>query len=744
MSFLTLKDIGKIYVSDSNVVVGIRSVNLSFDKGEFVAITGKSGSGKSTLLNILSGMDSYEEGELYIEDNPTSHYIESDWEEYRQQYISFIFQNYNIIDSFTVLENVELSLMHIVDKRERRKKALELIDKVGLSSHINHKGSKLSGGQKQRTVIARALAKDSPIILADEPTGNLDSATSKEIINLLHEISKDKLLIIVTHNFEEVENVATRHIRVHDGGIEFDHSIKQSVSSNTKNISNICSVNKKQNLENGFNLGFSIFKSKPKLSIFLSLLLLIGTIGIFLITSLCGRGFSIFNKNYMFNPIEGRVVLSKSDGSVFTDEELSNIVEKYNAANYLHYDILLDENRANTSYYFNGNSWRVLGNLEYNYNKNYGNKIIGSYPINKNEVFLYLPIHTQPEFGKNEIVIDKIIINNLEYKISGIKYYYDNTLYPQAIFTKEGYDYVTASYFLVYGNVSIDVTSFENNKSYNLNKNTFISSFEIEENKIYIDDISFLDYIDSPNTSISISSRYVEYNYHIYKEREYVFETTLNSTNIQKENPNIIDKNTYFPKDATILIHPDIILDMAKEALETTYSQASIFFDNFYDAEAAVKSLKDDGYTAIIANTTYQFNAEDAILNVLANLAILFVWFMAILFIAFFVNLCSFRSLNAFKEDIAIMRSMGIPTKVITIGVYTRMMISLIPSFIIMFSLSSLIFMTPSLNSYLTYLHFKEYLLIIIGMILLTLRVTHKQIHKLFNETVKKSLKGGN
>lgn len=744
MSFLTLKDIGKIYVSDSNVVVGIRSVNLSFDKGEFVAITGKSGSGKSTLLNILSGMDSYEEGELYIEDNPTSHYIESDWEEYRQQYISFIFQNYNIIDSFTVLENVELSLMHIVDKRERRKKALELIDKVGLSSHINHKGSKLSGGQKQRTVIARALAKDSPIILADEPTGNLDSATSKEIINLLHEISKDKLLIVVTHNFEEVENVATRHIRIHDGGIEFDHSIKQSDSSNTKNIPNICSVNKKQNLENGFNLGFSIFKSKPKLSIFLSLLLLIGTIGIFLITSLCGRGFSIFNKNYMFNPIEGRVVLSKSDGSVFTDEELNNIVDKYNAASYLHYDILLDENRANTSYYFNSNSWRVLGNLEYNYNKNYGNKIIGSYPINKNEVFLYLPIHTQPEFGKNEILIDKIIINNLEYKISGIKYYYDNTLYPQAIFTKEGYDYVTASYFLVYGNISIDVTSFENNKSYNLNKNTFISSFEIEENKIYIDDISFLDYIDSPNTSISISSRYVEYNYHIYKEREYVFETTLNSTNIQKENPNIIDKNTYFPKDATILIHPDIILDMAKEALETTYSQASIFFDNFNDAEAAVKSLKDDGYTAILSNTTYQLNAEDAILNVIANIAILFVWFMAILFLAFFINLCSFRSLNAFREDIAIMRSMGIPTKVITIGVYTRMMISLIPSFIIMFSLSSLIFMTPSLNSYLTYLHFKEYLLIIIGMIVLTLRVTHKQIHKLFNETVKKSLKGGN
>ena len=250
-NILEIKNLDLFFRGEEQDYQALYSVNLSFDKGEFVAITGKSGSGKSTLLNILSGMDSYEEGELYIENNPTSHFIESDWEEYRQQYISFIFQNYNIIDSFTVLENVELSLMHIVDKKERRKKALELIDKVGLSSHINHKGSKLSGGQKQRTVIARALAKDSPIILADEPTGNLDSATSKEIINLLHEISKDKLLIIVTHNFEEVENVATRHIRVHDGGIEFDHSIKQSVSSNTKNTSNICSVNKKQNLLKG-------------------------------------------------------------------------------------------------------------------------------------------------------------------------------------------------------------------------------------------------------------------------------------------------------------------------------------------------------------------------------------------------------------------------------------------------------------------------------------------------------------
>ena len=202
MAFLTLRGIGKIYVSEGNVTVGIRGVDLSFERGEFVAITGRSGSGKSTLLNVISGMDTYEEGELLIEGQPTSHYRQPDWEKYREKYISFVFQDYNIIDSYTVLENVELALMHIPDRRERRRRAIELLERVGMKGHLRHKGSKLSGGQKQRTVIARALAKDSPIILADEPTGNLDAATSREIVELLREVSRDKLLIVVTHNFE--------------------------------------------------------------------------------------------------------------------------------------------------------------------------------------------------------------------------------------------------------------------------------------------------------------------------------------------------------------------------------------------------------------------------------------------------------------------------------------------------------------------------------------------------------------
>ena len=289
MPLIELKGIGKIYVSESNVSVGIRGVDLSFDRGEFVAVTGKSGSGKSTLLNVISGMDTYEEGELYIEGEPTSHYLQSDWEEYREKYISFIFQDYNIIESFTVLQNVELALMHIEDRKERRARALELLDRVGLTSHLKQKGSRLSGGQKQRTVIARALAKDSPIILADEPTGNLDSATSKEIIALLREVSKDKLLIVVTHNFEEVEECATRHIRIFDGAVESDSVIYRvapvAYETGEKVKRPDPKRERKRELENGFSLGKAIFWAKPKLTLFLCLLMIVGTLGIFLNTA---------------------------------------------------------------------------------------------------------------------------------------------------------------------------------------------------------------------------------------------------------------------------------------------------------------------------------------------------------------------------------------------------------------------------------------------------------------------------
>ena len=239
MCFLKLKDIAKIYTTDGAVAVGIRGVNLEFDIGEIVAIVGQSGSGKTSLLNVIGGIDMYEEGEMYIEDNPTSHYTNEEWEQYREEYISMIFQEYNIIDSFTALENVELVLLDEENSAKRKDKALELLERVGMKKYAKHKGSQLSGGQKQRVAIARALAKDSPIILADEPTGNLDEENSRQIINLLTEVSKDKLLIIVTHNKEQVDEYISREIRIFNGVVEFERKEKNDID-----------INKEDNIEN--------------------------------------------------------------------------------------------------------------------------------------------------------------------------------------------------------------------------------------------------------------------------------------------------------------------------------------------------------------------------------------------------------------------------------------------------------------------------------------------------------------
>ena len=225
---LKLVNVSKFYYSKGIVSSGISKVNLELNLGEFVAITGESGSGKSTLLNVMSGLDSYEEGEMYINGSETSHYTEKDFEDYRRKYISNIFQSFNLVNSYTVYQNVELVLLlNGYKKKDVKKKILDIIDQVGLTKFKNTKVSKLSGGQKQRVAIARAMVKDTPIIVADEPTGNLDSKSAIEVVEILKKVAKNKLVIVVTHNIEQIENLATKIIKMHDGRIVEINEIKK-------------------------------------------------------------------------------------------------------------------------------------------------------------------------------------------------------------------------------------------------------------------------------------------------------------------------------------------------------------------------------------------------------------------------------------------------------------------------------------------------------------------------------------
>lgn len=323
MSMIRLENVSKFYKSAETVSVGMKKINLDLSLGEFVAVTGESGSGKSTLLNVISGLDGYEDGELYLFGEETSHYTISDWEKYRGNYVGFVFQNYNIIDSFTVLQNVLLALeVQGYDPKKRRQRALELIDKVGLLEHKNQKASKLSGGEKQRAVIARALAKDCPIIVADEPTGNLDSASGAKVMELLHEISVGKLVVVVTHDYEQVKDYATRKIKMHDGEIVEDKKIKKTETYEEKNTI----TRKSMRFLTLLRFTMRSLFSTPKRLIFLimmQMLMMIAFTFIFSFRVSVIRDTEVTQSVRFPNVPETRILVERKDGLDFTSDDIA-------------------------------------------------------------------------------------------------------------------------------------------------------------------------------------------------------------------------------------------------------------------------------------------------------------------------------------------------------------------------------------------------------------------------------------
>ena len=220
---LELINIKKDYETGDTKVAALKGINLRFRDCEFVSILGQSGCGKTTMLNIIGGLDKYTSGDLRINGVSTKDYKDRDWDAYRNNSIGFVFQSYNLIPHQTVLSNVELALtLSGVSKAERRKRAVEALEKVGLGEQIHKKPNQMSGGQMQRVAIARALVNNPDILLADEPTGALDTETSVQIMELLKEISKDRLIIMVTHNPELAMKYSTRIVRLLDGTIVDD------------------------------------------------------------------------------------------------------------------------------------------------------------------------------------------------------------------------------------------------------------------------------------------------------------------------------------------------------------------------------------------------------------------------------------------------------------------------------------------------------------------------------------------
>lgn len=342
---IQLKNVSKFYYSKGMIASGFSRVNLSFDSGEFVVITGESGSGKTTLLNVISGLDSYEEGELYIEGKETSHYLASDFEEYRKKYIGNIFQNFNLVSSYTVYQNVELILrINGYTKKEIKEKVPAIISRVGLSRYASIKVSKLSGGQKQRVSIARALAKDTAIVVADEPTGNLDSKSAEGIVQLLSEISKDKLVIVVTHNYDQFAPYATRRIKMHDGKVVEDEQLQKSHVIQRQEKKKITAGNLSvcSKIRLGLRNSFNIF---PKfillLIVFLFVVLAVSAEYTTLKNSEAEAAKLGYN-DYFNNYSEERVILKREDGRAFKEADYESLKTANNIKSVVKEDVLLD------------------------------------------------------------------------------------------------------------------------------------------------------------------------------------------------------------------------------------------------------------------------------------------------------------------------------------------------------------------------------------------------------------------
>lgn len=636
---LKLVNVGKIYSQEGNISVGIRKVNLELNVGEFVAITGESGSGKTTLLNVISGIDTYEEGEMFVNGEETSYFSTEEQEEYRNKYVGFIFQNYNIIDSYTVKDNIEASLIFNGYPKEKIKdRVKELIKEVGLTKRTNTRCSKLSGGEKQRVVIARALAKDPLIIACDEPTGNLDSESSKQVMRLLHEISKDKLVVVVTHDFSEVEEYATRLIRVYDSEIKEDRILKET-KSNDEAINNITYKKIKRYRLIPFSLK-DLFSS-PKRFIFnlivFFVMSLIVVLSVGLYRNVTDDSIEITEPAFT-NQDSRRIIINKKDKSLFTSEEINKIKNMNDVDFIIENDFVIDET---ISYYFVGSDY-YFGYSSFIMNADYLNEselAYGRLPNNDNEIVITTTKAEVSESGYSslESIIGKTIqasssYSNQEYTIVGVvdaskiaKTISRYTYLYKTDFEEKKYEEYSYNYFRI--------------------QVTYQAGDYKEQQNIYKVDLAIDNTLSNTEVSIpkygfvydNISQANFNFKDQVYDSLSFSFDATIKGTN----------------DDALLYVSEDNYNAIMNIVNST--KQISIFSESPAKTKAIYNSLVKSGYRAVISSEQTVDNAGASIISFVVLIFIL--QFLAgTMFVCFAILNHSQKSR---KDDMEILRTIG-------------------------------------------------------------------------------------
>lgn len=731
---LKLKNVSKFYYNKGVIASGFNKVSIEFNINEFVAIIGESGSGKSTLLNVISGLDSYEEGEMYINGEETSHYRESDFEEYRKKYVSNIFQNFNLVSSYTVYQNVELVLLlNGYKRKEVKEKVLEIIDRVGLTKYRCTKASKLSGGQKQRVAIARALAKETPIIVCDEPTGNLDSKSAKSIIKLLKEISKDKLVIIVTHNLEQVEDLATRIVRMHDGKIVSDKKIKEISKDKELPIPESHSIG----LFNIIRLGIrNTFNIVPKF-------ILLFIVFLFITASLLTEYGSLKkneyeeskngNNYYFTDTKDTRIIIKKKDGNPISNEDFTKIKELNNVKSVIKSDLLVDTNiwfqNESGEFYLNGNMYDI-SMLD-------TSLVAGRMPESYDEVVY---VTNDYDYLFTERLNDAL---NQEYyyegnkqsiklKVVGVSYLPDDD-YNNKIYAKEELlDKYMGLVNLNYSNITLNIND-KNYRSYNYLGDNFTirPSSNVPESCAYVsENINYTckDYnCKNKNIYININNLYYQDNLNLQICQVY------NQKNV----------NYYLNKNKDDIEYGSIFINENKynSLFDKDSYQASVYADNVDNVDNLSASLEDLGYKTLQIRKTLNKEGQDlAKIFKIIKLVVTIALVITLFFISYFVIKLILKSRNTYYSTLRILGGNYHQVKRITdIELLLNSTIAYIFYLLLIFLVSKNIIYIKSIKDIIGYLKLNDYLLMYIILIILSYLISTRFSSKIFKKSAMKS-----
>ena len=715
---LELKNVSKFYYKKGIVSSGISKVSLKFDMGEFIAITGESGSGKSTLLNVISGLDTYEEGEMYVNGEETSHYNEEDYEEYRKKYIGNIFQSFNLVNSYTVYQNVELVLLiNGETRRSVKHKVIDILKKVDLYKYRHTKVSKLSGGMKQRVSIARCLAKDTPIIIADEPTGNLDSKNAKSVLKLLYEISKYKLVIVVTHNFEQISEYATRRITMHDGSVIEDMKLKDKNEVKEVNTSKFKKTKVISNLRLGIRNTFNIVP-KFLLLTFVYLFVLISIVGVYSAFLELESTNNTYNSFFNETDVNKRVIVKKKDNSSFTEEEINKLKSISNVEKVITNDYVYDYSMSLIDYeniFLDSNFMKLeefKGKLKY-----------GRMPLNENEIIVSgSKENYYIEDMGSELINKEVSINSgsdeIKVKIVGVSVFEKYNWMVTSYVSDKIYNYVENHVEQVYGTTNVYVSD----NSQNVNPNIKTSDI-LSEGQVYI----------SENYSYNCKS------YNCMKDSLNIkFSNMYTNKEISLSNVKVYNKNNFKKIFGSEYDDMDTIYlsnnDYDKLYKNNNIYQVSLFVKDVRNIDKTMNELND--YVSFSLNSVKQDGALVQVIKIVKTIVIT-VLVIVLFFVSYFVIKLIMKSRNKYFTIIRILGGSYIEVKrLLQIELLNVTNIVYLVFLVISLFIKNDIIVSESIKNMLFYINLKEYVIVYLILSLMSYLTSSRYSRKIFKRSV--------